>query len=384
MRERPKRKVGNIVMPGKHRPEETTPRPVDNGVESSSQTPVEIPRETLDIPGESSLREKLARVPRVTETEFRLACSDIAEELAKSWGFLWRVFLAMAALAAILIGVLGWTIHDMARDEMDKAKVQIDALIAEQFKDEKIQAVIAKVASDKSAELLQQHVEPSIDEFKQHLKDQAVAYDKEVSDVKEEVGKLKARNALTALADDAIENGNTTAYRSLRTTILQPNAPEGAEAEFLRVFETFSILGPTLGPNGKLNVSVIHPGKTKEEELDVSDLLRVLHSPEWGARLDGATLLVSVGKPGSYSTAKALVEVIQNETNLWVTKSLKLAFANIVNYKGISFKDDGSIWSPDGQNVVNWWKDHEAEVARNDSDPKPNPTQPVQAVTPSH
>ena len=221
-------------------------------------------------------------------------------------------------------------------------------------------------------------MQPGIDSFNQHLKDQAAAYDRKVSDISAELEKLRARNEITALADAAEGRGDVEAYRSLRKMALVSNPPDGATAEFLRAFGTFTnVLGPTIEPQSPLNAAAIHPGKSTEDQLETADLLPLLSNDDIFVRMKAGMLLAKVAKPGSYATARAIIEAIRKEPNLWVMKKLKPAFAQAVSYRGLSFADSGNVFSPDGQNALDWWTTHEADVKAHDSDVPVAPKSPA-------
>jgi hypothetical protein len=347
--------------------------------EQIDEAAVEPPVEQEAAAPPATVHELLAKVPRVTDAEYRIVCNDIAEEVAKSWSFLVRVLVAMAILAAAFIGVVGVTIHDMAKEERDAAKDKIDAEIASQFKDDRVKALVEKAADDKAQQLLKSDVQPSIDAFNQHLKDQSAAYDKEVSAVRDEVAALKARNEITALADKAIEDGDVASFHKLRDMAYSNPPHQGAEAEFFRVMSAYSIFAPVRWVGSSLVVSHIDPSKTKQEDLTPEQLLFVINkAPEPQARGIAADLLANNAKPGSYSTIKALMDDIQNEQNLEVIRREKRALSKAAP----SFTDGGTV---DAQDAIDWWKAHQADMQKADTDPKPTPAppSPTPAPTPS-
>lgn len=308
----------------------------------------------------ADVREHFTRIPRVTETEFRIACSDIAENLSKNWGFLGRVLIAIAVILAVFLAVVGWSIHTLAENELNKAGLAVDSRVNDEFKDDKIKAVTQQAAAGKSAELFQNNIQPNIKEFNRHLKEQTIAYDKEVAALRNEVAKLKERNELTTLADAAIDTGDLSTFQKLHKLATDPSPPEGAVGEFIRTMNVYSVFGPVRYSGATLDANTIHPGKTREDELDMPDLLMVENGPDPAGRARAAVLIGKIGKPGSYATAKAIVDAIQKENDLWVIKDLKPAFAHI-----IPFQDTGD---PTGQDIVKWWDAHESEIAKTDTD----------------
>ena len=121
-----------------------------------------------------------AELPHPDDPLFRVACNEIAEQLAKSWRFKLEVIgivsVIFVLLAVAVSGIFGLSISAMiksqrhqfqqdARREITNARNGLEAEIAEQFKKENVQRTMETAAAKEASALLKRSVEPSIKDF---------------------------------------------------------------------------------------------------------------------------------------------------------------------------------------------------------------------------
>src|SRR5664280_2082899 len=66
---------------------------------------------------ENQIKRALLHLPRVTETEFRLAVEDITDALSKKRGFEFRVAvettLMLALAGSVVLGIIGYSVNTL-------------------------------------------------------------------------------------------------------------------------------------------------------------------------------------------------------------------------------------------------------------------------------
>ena len=184
-----------------------------------------------------------------------------------------------------------------------------------------------------------------------------------------------------AVADERIEKAKgaverkiqqqlVEAYRKL-VNLTEKTTPDelmkvdaGAMSELFRVVHAYSIFAPTRWNNVHLVPEALNPKKTKEDDLDVDELVPVLATdPQPIARGLIADILSKRAPVGSYRIAAAIVAAIQKETHLEVIRRLEPAFARVTGWK-----NEGTHL--DGRELVEWWQKNEAELKAKDTDAK--------------
>ena len=201
--------------------------------ESFQPLPIQEP------PEKTRVKEALARVPSVSEGEWRIACSDVAEALSHHSVFklkvMWPIGITLISVLGIITAFFGFSTKNEIKTELEgvktiavqqigTAQAAIAAQITKEFREEKIQATIAKAASDQSAILLSESVQPSIDKFNQRVEERLGNFDaslmaqreaatRDMESLRTELTRLKARNEIVALGDRAIAQASVDAYR---------------------------------------------------------------------------------------------------------------------------------------------------------------------------
>lgn len=337
----------------------------------TEETKTSFPKSESDF----DVKKRAAEIMKGSDAEYRFFVSEIAGSITKDWRFRFQMLCGLIVVFvvgfwAVYTG-LGWSI----KDAMDHESQEVTRQIKDRFDDKNIQATLQDVAANEAHQLLLKSIQPSITDFHQHLDAQKDQADKELSVFRDELAKLEKRNEIMTLGDKAVAGGDVAAFKRLRTMTGDSDTEisEAANAEYLRVLQADGPLGLTY-PGLKLQVPNGPDGKARnDDDLSVDEILaKALPSTDTKVRFRAGQLLQSKGKPLSYSTAKSIETAIETETNLLAIRELKNAFKHVVP----SFTDQYSL---DGQDVIDWWKAHEGEVEKADSDAKPS----VPAVAPS-
>ncbi|HYJ05555.1 MAG TPA: hypothetical protein VEX43_10500 [Chthoniobacterales bacterium] len=341
--------------------------------------------------------------PDASDANFRVTCNEIAEQLSKHWRFKLHVgglvATALFVLAGAMGGIVGWSItatlaserqqfQEEAKHEIGLAKQAVESQIMQELKKENVQKTMELAAGKEAAALLAKSVEPNIKAFQQKLDTSLAELEarfREFNDViqkneqksasnvenlRTELSRLQKRNNLTALADKAISEGDVVSYRRLETLMKTSEGEEknAATSELIRVYQTYSIFSGISRTSGvELNIPEINPTKTKEEELEIEDLLPLLKELDNPlARVKVAHLLWKKAKRGSFKTAEAIVEALKKETHLEAFKNLGLAF-QMATGRG----PEGKL---DKRELLQWWEENKSRLRKEDTDVSPTPT----------
>ncbi|HWA25443.1 MAG TPA: hypothetical protein VG734_07275 [Lacunisphaera sp.] len=350
------------------------------------------------------IKTRLAALPPVTNSEWKVARQEIVEELSKNWRFKLQVAGIIVAVPIAILAVLGYkTFKDVenarnelavqVQSELVKAKKETDekigtakAAIADQiandFKDPGIQETIREVAAEQAKNLLSGSVQPTIDSFNKNVETRLTTFDEflkaqqksaaaDLESLRKQLEILQLRNMLVGLGDAAVANGNVKAYRLLEE-ISAKKSPEIldtksiATSELVRVFSAYSFAAPTRIDSLKIDAKVLNSTKTKEEELTAEDIIPFLpleRDPIARARL--ASLISKNGKRGSFRTAEALATAIKAEENLEALRYQIAAFDRITGGGG-----GGKL---DGSTQLEWWAEHKEEIREKDTDKPAEP-----------
>jgi hypothetical protein len=340
--------------------------------------------------------------PEASQANFRVACNEIAEQLSKNWRFKLHVgglvITALVVLGAAIGGIVGWSISStlagerkefqkQAHDDIESAKKAIEVEIAQEFKKENVQKTLDTSVAKEAPALFSKSVEPNIKAFQQKLDASETNLDKrltefnktisenerkstsDVEGLRNELARLQRRNNLTALTDKAISESDVEAYHQLETLVSTSEGEErnAALSELFRLFQAYSPMSGVSRTSGiKLDVSKINPTKTKEEELDIGDLLPLLKDSNPLARTKATELIATKAKRGSYKTAEAIVEALKREQYLEGFKALDAAF------QAATGRPVGG--KLDKRELLQWWDENKARLKKEDTDATPTPT----------
>jgi hypothetical protein len=342
--------------------------------------------------------------PNAAEANIRVVCNEIADQLSKNWRFKLQVIgivvLAFLSLAAAVGTIVGWSIstslanerqrfEDEVRRQISTAREATEKQIGEEFKKENVKKTVETAAADQASKLLTASVEPSIQsfqskldatngdidrrfaEFSELVKKSEQAASSNLEDLRHELARLQTRNNLTALADKAISEGDVASYRKLEELSAAESSPEeknAAISELFRVYQQFSLFsGVSRTGNIHIVASAVNSKKTKEEELEVEELLPLLKEEDQPlGRAKVAELIRGKAKQGSFRTADALATALAKETNLEAFKMIGSALARTVNH------DVGD--ELDYRGLLQWFDENKNRLKTEDTDATPSPT----------
>jgi cytochrome c556 len=347
----------------------------------------------------ASVRPGPIALSKLSDSKLRVVCRQIAEDLAKDWRFKIQVitvlFVTSVTVVLAIFAILGMNLKEMLHQErlrfeeqakasLGEARRGIERQIAEEFKAENVKRTITATAAEESQHLLKQSVEPSITAFERKVGSVTTDIDarfqkfnatvnarqdeiaSSLDGLRTELTRLKERNELTALADLAISDGDVEAFRkleSLSSASTKDERERGAFVELFRVYQAYSIFAPSRITPLRLIPEKVNPAKTKEEELDVDDLLGVLPLADALARAKIGLLLTSKVKQGSYATAEVLYEVLKKETRLEAFQHLGNALVKVSGYK-----DEGD--KLDRRDLLKWYAENRERLKNENTDPK--------------
>lgn len=367
------------------------------------QQPQEPKKPATKPPRQISTPEHPPPFPEASQANFRVTCNEIAEQLSKNWRFKLHVgglvITALVVLGAAIGGIVGWSISStlagerkefqkQAHDDIESAKKTIEVEIAQEFKKENVQKTLDTSVAKEAPALFAKSVEPNIKAFQQKLDASETNLDKRLKEFNEtlskneekstanvealrsELSRLQKRNNLTALADKAISEGDVEAYHQLEN--LAKERPEGEErnaamSELFRLFEAYSPMSGVSRTGGvTFDASKINSTKTKEEELEVSEVLPLLRHDDAMTRTKAAEFISKKAKRGSYKTADAIVEALKNEKHLEAFKALDFAF------QAATGRPVGG--KLDKRELLQWWDENKDRLKKEDTDVTPTPT----------
>jgi hypothetical protein len=322
---------------------------------------------------EDAVKNRMNSLPPVTDSEFRLACNDIAEALSKHWGFVWKVVgvtvAIISSLIVVIFTVLGWGVlnyinyktsqyYSSADLKLKDAQQQISDQIALEFKTAAIQKTIQDTAAAQANILLEQSVRPTIETFNSKVSSAS----KDLDSLKAQLSELKKYNAMEALADRAIGDGDVDAYRKLDGIASDAKADKSTHVLALvglfRVYEAYSLFAPSrVLPD--LIVSKINPKKHNENELEANELLPLLTMDNALGRAKVASLLVAKAGVGSYKTAQAVAAAIKSETDLEAIRYLNAVYQRVTGF---------SSQKLDGKDILDDWEKNKSSYQSKDAD----------------
>lgn len=135
----------------------------------------------------------------VTSPQFRLACSQIANDLVSDWRFKLQIFVAISvlgiAVGAAVWGIMGTSVQNQAQ----KVEDNLREVIAEKMSEPNISSIIQdvaviemkEVAAKEASTLLINSVQPTIDRFQTKLVMQERSIESQITWFKENLAKAK-------------------------------------------------------------------------------------------------------------------------------------------------------------------------------------------------
>lgn len=248
--------------------------------------------------------------------------------------------------------------------------------ISEQFKEPRIQELLQEVAQDQAKNIINNRLNPAIQKatltidqkiniFKTDLNEFKTSYEQELNELANEVKYLKKRNMVLRLRDKAISTGDAASLEKLEElykSTLAEDLKMSVQSEILQVKQSFINTSRIKG----IEITFINhkTGKSfKENEIPTEALIQALsENTKWQYRARAVELLKGRKEK---NVPEALLNTIQNDSNLEVRSKAIGTFESITNFKSRDVLD----FKP----VMNWWN-------KNNKDVKLKELQTIQSV----
>jgi len=281
--------------------------------------------------------------------------NDIVKTLQKK---LWGWFLVGLAVLGGVTGLSLWGIKC-------KTEQIVINRITKQFEEPKIQEILKSVAESKAKEIIENRLNPEIENakltvnqkinsFEEDLTQFKEKYDIELTKLAKEIEYIKNRNEIFKLSDLAISTGDAEPFGKLESiydTSSDEDIKMSALAGIYQVKEHFATMTRTKGIIIKYPVPYANK-VFEEDEIPTEALLEGLKNTKiWQYRARAMEILKYRKEK---TVPEALLNTIKNDSNLEVRKKAMDSFQTITGYKSSDvFKYDPA---------VEWWQQNKSDV----------------------
>ena len=265
--------------------------------------------------------------------------------------------IAGLAILAIFTGLSIWGIYVRIEQKTEK-------LIAEQFKEPRIQQLLKEVAENQAKKIIEETLTPSIKKANESikLKNQSLdafvtkfetKYNDTLKKISQELKYLQKRNDILKLTDKAIGYGDAGSYEKLlRTsdTTTDEDLMAIVRTEIFRIKSFYA----TASRIGEIDLTFPFGDKVlKNEKIPTDVLLNTLKlSKNWKIRGMVADLL---GNRKEKTVPEALLKALNTDQNLDVRRKAENSFVRITGYE---FKDNNILCVKAEEK---WWESNKEE-----------------------
>jgi hypothetical protein len=331
-------------------------RPINNEAE-------EIYKRSLD-----SIKREVDEL----KSEKKAIVADIEKNI-KSWCKKWLVLIfgSLSLLGSISIIRL---YHEVEK----KSEEFITKSITDKFAEPSINQTLNKTAQDKAGEIIEEKLNPEINNAKITIANDINSFNKELQQFKNiynsklknltgEVGYINSRNKLLKLGDNAIATGDANHYEELYkiyNSSTDNDIKNNAIAEIFRVKSYYASMTRIKGIDLKYTHSQTEKEFT-EKEIPTEALIKGLkEEQDWKTRARTAQLLAQRKEK---QVSDALLDSIKSDKNLEVRKRAMDSFQNITGFKSNDVFDH--------KPAQEWWQEHKVETEK-----KLNELQTIESV----
>lgn len=262
---------------------------------------------------------------------------------------------------ALLGGIAGLSLWGIkCRTE----RIVIDR-IAKQFEESKIKALMKEVAENQAKEIIENNLNPAIQEATTTISKKIASFDKDLQEFKnkydsqlkilvKEVGYLKMRNDVLKLGDEAIATGDAAPFEEIENiyqSSTDGNIKTIALSEIFRVKNNFATMTRIKG----IEVKYIEPRTGKEfieNEIPTEALIQGLKETEpWQYRARIAELIKNKKEK---KVPEALLEAIKSDKKLEVRKEAMDSFEAVTGFTSqdvFRYKPAEEWWNQNKENV---------------------------------
>jgi hypothetical protein len=269
------------------------------------------------------------------------------------------IFGGFSVLTVVSVVTLVWQFRTLWSAGMSRLETVLNKRIDAEFKTERIQNTVTKVAEKQAASLLRDAVQPKIDSFDAFLRSLTEQNKANFDAINGELAILRERNRLMQLYDRAVNEADRKALEELMKIQDEPTNPLAALAGSLVLqVKNFYLFGTRLGDYQlvihRFGLSDIElpSAAHSPESYSVDDLISGLrHDEDWHARAKCADLL---GSRKVKSVPDELLRAAKTDKNLEVVRNALRSFCEVTGYT----KPDVFAYQP----AENWWREHMDDV----------------------
>ncbi len=281
---------------------------------------------------------------------------ELTDEIRKDiwkWARKWSVWiLGIVGLLSFLFAV-----NITLPRVYEKAEKHIEDIIKSKFAEANIQNTLQAVAAQQAKTIILQVVEPEAQKAKKYLDKMRLDFQEEYAELAKQIRKLKERDELSQLADDAIANANRSSYEKLLERMQDKNIEKdiaNAVTAYLLQVKLFYI-GTSRFAGDRSSLQITIKGLTQNVKINNISTehfaFTLLNHSDWFMRGLAARFLADRKEKG---IPEVLLKAAQNEQDLSVLKEILNSFGVITGYQ---YQD---VF--DYKRAANWWRDQKVNI----------------------
>jgi hypothetical protein len=282
------------------------------------------------------------------------------------------IFGGLSLMTAIGVIQLALSFGTLYRAGVKKVEDLLVDRVNQEFETERVKKTITEVAQDQAKYVLRAEIDPQVEQFKRdsekkiasfegYLNEMRNQYAAQYQTLAREVTRLKERNEILKLADDAIITGSREALNELQK-VMNGGSDENRRAARAAIFQVkeFYLMGSRSSDfklvirklslvDGFMDVS-----PDSDDKYETRDLMAELSSNQnWRTRAKCAQIL---GGRKLQGVPEALLDSMGSDDNLEVVRDAVRAFEGLTGFR-----------SPDifgYQQCKDWWKENGSEFSK--------------------
>jgi len=310
------------------------------------------------------METKKNRISKKEQKEKRETLNQMKGEIKKeilNWVKKWgKIILSIFAI----LSIIGYSVSlvSIYNRVTDSSSIFITKIINKQFSKPNVESTLKNVAEKEAKAIITEHVQPEIEKVKEEvnsfellLNDYQKKYEKEITNITQEVSFISKRNEIIKIGDRAINHGDRDAFNQLIELVDSDknDFKEIAFAEFLRVKKFYILL--TRFKDTDILFKDTEGNIIKNEQIPTNILIEhLLNADEWKIRARSAFCLKAKKEKEAID---ALAISINNDKILDVVKESLISFERLTGY------DNPDVL--DGRPAIQWWEKNQSEFQFN-------------------
>lgn len=237
----------------------------------------------------------------------------------------------------LLAGFTGFSLWGI----MQRAKTQMEQLVAKQFEEPRIQKLVREVAADRASVLMTEQIQPEVTKFKAELAAQLQELKGYVEKANIDVQNLNSLFDVYVCADTAL-NGSKAAYIQLRNIASQQtNYGLVARNKMIEIQKNLQLYlnTPTMYQSLTFKTAT---GDIPYDKLSLNDIVAAMENPALPDNYRHTCMVYIKGKPKEEIVKKAL-EVLKTSDSLPTSGAFCGVLAEILETKAGFLDFDGWI-----------------------------------------